>query len=212
MFNFLKKQSCKNNQELLSAYIDKQLTGTEKSDLEQHLKTCETCDKELASLRNTMLMLKRLPVAVPRHSFTVKESRPVKSTPFFGIFRLATIATAAILLFINAGDFLGVYPTTVPPASPQATVPAFSETPAPVPVRRSSQGRPETSMPLPVGSSGDMMVKEVPAPGINGAATEPAGQYVWPVRQVEIGLIFMVIVLFLLTLVARKKESVKVKR
>ncbi|MDZ4245567.1 MAG: zf-HC2 domain-containing protein [Dehalococcoidia bacterium] len=225
MINIFKKQPCKKNQELLSAYIDNQLTGTEKPALEQHLKTCGVCNNELTSLQTTKRMLKQLPVALPRRSFTVTASRPVASTSIFGIFRLATLATAVILLLINAGDFFGVYPLTMPSAPPQISVPEVVETPALVPTRGSGQGRPDISMPLPVGGSTvdvGAVVTPAPenlpqsaqqsAPGVGGAAGEPGGQYLWPVRQVEIGLIFMVVILFILTLVARKKVYVKVKR
>ncbi|HEX9117962.1 MAG TPA: zf-HC2 domain-containing protein [Anaerolineae bacterium] len=61
--------------ELLSAYLDNQITPVEKSRIEGHLGTCPACRAELASLRQTVALLQALPrVALP-HAFTLSTAQ-----------------------------------------------------------------------------------------------------------------------------------------
>ena len=53
--------------ELLSAYIDGEVSASETLRVEEHLSGCQECQDELASLRSTVGLLRRLPeLAVPR--------------------------------------------------------------------------------------------------------------------------------------------------
>jgi len=53
--------------EQLSAYIDKQLSAQERATCKLHLQTCEQCQSNLATLKQTVALLKALPQpALPR--------------------------------------------------------------------------------------------------------------------------------------------------
>lgn len=56
-------------QELLSDYLDGELSGEPLAELEQHLDTCEACQAELDSLRNTLSVLGGLKPAEPSPDF-----------------------------------------------------------------------------------------------------------------------------------------------
>ena len=60
--------------ELLSAYIDGEVTAAERGLVEAHLASCAVCGRDLATLRQTVALLGKLPqVAAPR-PFTLRES------------------------------------------------------------------------------------------------------------------------------------------
>jgi anti-sigma factor RsiW len=59
----------------LSAYLDQELTGTARQDLEAHLGTCETCRRRLAALRQTVSAVQGLPTEVPPRVFTIPPQR-----------------------------------------------------------------------------------------------------------------------------------------
>lgn len=66
--------------ELLSAYIDDEVSVDERALVEEHLATCNSCVQDLATLRQTVTLLGELPrMAAPR-PFTLRESdvRPVR--------------------------------------------------------------------------------------------------------------------------------------
>jgi anti-sigma factor RsiW len=59
--------------ERLSAYLDNQVSGAERAQLEAHLHQCALCQGDLESLRQTVTWLHMLPrVPVPR-AFTLSE-------------------------------------------------------------------------------------------------------------------------------------------
>lgn len=101
--------------ELLSAYIDGEVTGEESAYVERHIAECQHCSAELASLRWTVELLHEVPaIPVPR-SFVI---RPVdlEPEPRRGSLRLpgwlvnglqwATVATAVVTVLVFAFDFL----------------------------------------------------------------------------------------------------------
>src|SRR5437660_8141806 len=51
--------------EQLSAYVDGELTGDERDDLEQHLTGCSDCSATLRALRATLADMRALPAPVP---------------------------------------------------------------------------------------------------------------------------------------------------
>ena len=59
----------------LSAYLDKELTGTARQELEAHLQTCETCRRRLAALRQTVSAVQALPTEAPPRVFTIPPQR-----------------------------------------------------------------------------------------------------------------------------------------
>ncbi|MBI4333877.1 MAG: zf-HC2 domain-containing protein [Chloroflexi bacterium] len=230
MARFSEKQDCQEVREQLSAYMDGQLTPSEKGSIDRHLASCQPCQEELASLRATKNVLSLMPsVATPR-SFAIVSYRPARRAPAFSLLRLATAAAAFLLVLVGLGDFWGVYPR-VPlpaPASPPvaAATPAPEATPAPVvatPEPRSSPApstfkprEPSFGIPTPTVAtpapeppvSAATPAAEVPekaSPPVAGTAAPPAeGDYIWPVRQVQKGLVLAVVVLFGLSVIARQ--------
>lgn len=108
--------------ELLSAYIDGEVTPAEKQHVERHLATCHACVGELESLRWTVNLLHEVPpVAVPR-PFAVREAdlerqrrRFALPAWLFGGLRWATVATALLLILVLSADLLKVVgPAPIP--------------------------------------------------------------------------------------------------
>ncbi len=65
-------------QELLSDYLDGELSGEDVAALQQHLEECEECRLELDSLRETLSMLRGLKPAEPSSDFLQKVNRKVR--------------------------------------------------------------------------------------------------------------------------------------
>ncbi len=95
--------------ELLSAYIDGEVSASETLRVEEHLARCQECRDELASLRATVGLLRRLPeLAVPR-SFALSEAPQRRPTPtLVWTARLATSVAAVLLVALLLGDIVGL--------------------------------------------------------------------------------------------------------
>jgi hypothetical protein len=99
---------------MLSEYIDSSLSSENKSFVERHLQTCETCSKELESLRMTVQLLHRVTeVPVPR-SFTVTVPQHRRESAFGPAnlrrwLRPATAIVAIALVVLLMGDFLHAF-------------------------------------------------------------------------------------------------------
>lgn len=98
--------------ELLSAYLDKQVTPQERGRVEQHLRACAVCARELDTLRYTTDLLRATPrVSVP-HAFTLSEADVGRTAArrrarrFSAYLQGATAVVAALLLIVAAGDVL----------------------------------------------------------------------------------------------------------
>lgn len=110
--------------ELLSAYIDGEVTPDEAARVEQHLPTCRHCADELESLRWTVNLLREVPpIPVPR-SFAVRladlEPEPVQRRPLprwlLNGLQWATAATALLMMLLIAADFLNLGQPALPAA------------------------------------------------------------------------------------------------
>src|SRR3972149_4363013 len=95
----------------LSAHIDGQLTPREARGLETHLSACESCRRELAGLRITVMALRELPDVETPRSFALTPAqaarplpRPVAGPwPVTGV-RIASAAVAAVLAIVLVID------------------------------------------------------------------------------------------------------------
>ena len=150
--------------ELLSAYIDGEVSASETLRVEEHLAGCQECQDELASLRSTVGLLRRLPeLAVPR-SFALSEAPQRRPTPtIVWTARLATSVAAVLLVALLLGDIVGLVgqQRTLEDAVSRAEVQAPG---APAPMAAAAQ-RPEAA------------VRDIPkatAPGA-GVGTGPGG-------------------------------------
>jgi hypothetical protein len=121
--------------ELLSAYIDDEVTAEERTMVEQHLTMCSACVQNLATLRQAVALLKELPqIAVPR-PFTLRQAdvspaRRVRMPWWRLSWAQGLLAGAAMLLCVAAVGGILIFnrsarlPQSVAlqaPAAPQAT-------------------------------------------------------------------------------------------
>jgi len=127
MFDRLFKSEHQRVAEMLSAYLDGELSPKEQARVEKHLAQCADCVQNLYTLRQTVALLGQLPpVAVPR-SFAI---RPTPVAPRPGLFqmrrtyvylRAATAVATILLAVVLAGDafFTGLTPYLVPARAPE---------------------------------------------------------------------------------------------
>ncbi len=77
--------NCRRVVNLISAYIDGELTGAEMLEIRRHLSDCPECAEEHESIRATKLVLSRLATAVPRPDLadSIIRSLDVVRVPFY---------------------------------------------------------------------------------------------------------------------------------
>lgn len=150
--------------ELLSDYLDSQITPEQRSRIDQHLSTCAACRAELNSLRQTVALLHALPrVPVPR-AFTLSEAqvgaRRRNTSWIWGgarvmgaVAALVVVAALAVLVVQRPGQQAAPAPVaflptqaaaapTAPTAAPLAATAAESQP-------QSKQAQPDTAVPAP---------------------------------------------------------------
>jgi hypothetical protein len=115
--------------DLLSAYLDAQVTATERRRVAAHLEACAACRSELAGLRQTVTLLHALPrIPVPR-AFTLAEiqvgrGRPAAQPTWLGgMLRGLAAVSAVALVAVLAATLL------TRPAGPPAQELAYVVTP-----------------------------------------------------------------------------------
>ena len=62
--------------ELLSAYIDDELSPDDRRQVEEHLSSCEVCRREFEELRGISALVRELPTYLPRRVVEIDESAP----------------------------------------------------------------------------------------------------------------------------------------
>jgi hypothetical protein len=93
----------------LSAYVDQELTGTARQELEEHLKGCETCRRRLEALRQTINAIRALPQETPPRTFTIPAQRR-QSFRWLPTLAWAGGAAAAALIVVSVGISLSHFP------------------------------------------------------------------------------------------------------
>ena len=136
MLDFLRKMGRSEHElveESLSAYIDGELLAGEKARVEKHLEECEACSENLATLWQTVTLLKQLPTLPAPRSFAIRPA-PVRprarvTAPAwgYGLLKGATALAALLLVLLIGGDltlqFLGGFPLAArAPFAPAAEV------------------------------------------------------------------------------------------
>jgi len=150
---------------MLSPYIDGQLSSPDRERLEGHIERCDACRCQLESLRATVDLLHRVPMVSPPRYFTIAEAAPKRRAVAFGALRAATAVAVVFLAFLFVVDAINLFET------------------APVEDRLAQQDNATTPAPL----EGEGLDKE-PAPA-------EAEGYTWPVRQLELALVGVVVIL-----------------
>ena len=127
MFERLFKSEHQRVEEMLSAYLDGELSPKEQTRVEKHLARCADCAQNLHTLRQTVALLGQLsPVAVPR-SFAIRPvqvaQRPslFQTRPAYAYLRAATALATVLFAMVLAGDaFLtGLVPSLAPARAPE---------------------------------------------------------------------------------------------
>jgi anti-sigma factor RsiW len=120
-------------EESLSPYIDGELSAKETARVERHLQECRACAENLATLRQTVTLLKELPTVSAPRSFAVRPA-PVRpkvraAAPGwgYGLLKGATALAALLLVVLISGDLalqmLGGFRLAAPgPMAPAAEV------------------------------------------------------------------------------------------
>ncbi len=137
MFGPRKPQSGQHlTEELLSAYLDGQVTTGERARAEAHLVSCPACAGELRALRATVGLLRELPPAPLPRAFTLPATVPRRRASLwdtlsrgwgYRTLQGATVLAAVLLMALCSGDLLL---QTLPAMAPVARAPAAPPTQA----------------------------------------------------------------------------------
>jgi hypothetical protein len=155
--------------EMLSLYIDGELSSGDRARVEEHLAECDDCTWELETLRQTVDLMAQLPkVPVPR-AFTIYETPRPRP---FGLFQArwvytylkgATALAAALLILVLAADALFQFQrmtTSLAPAK-EFAAPAAAPT---VIARQEAPPAPTEAPSLPEEVLGEAEVTPSPSP------------------------------------------------
>ncbi len=167
--------------DLLSAYLDGQVTSRERARAEAHLAECPACAGELRALQATVSLLREMPSAPLPHAFTIPATatRRTRGITLWDTFSRgwgyralqgATLLAAVLLMTVCSGDLL--LQTTVPALAPAALAPAVASTPA-------TDQEWRTAQPSPTGARAARQAVEMTAP-VPAASTRPAALTVRP--------------------------------
>jgi len=178
--------------ELLSAYLDNQVTPAERARVEAHLRVCMTCQAELNSLRQTVTLLRALPrVPVPR-AFTLSEAQaglrrqPAQRGWLGGWLPGLAAATAVVLIAVVTSNLLGLpawaprqdlarqFEATAIPAAPAPMLAAPQEEVTALAEVAPAVAGEETAQPPAPAEVTSMPVAEVPLAALAPAGTAPA--------------------------------------
>ena len=117
--------------ELLSAYLDDQLSPTERAQLERRLQTDSHLRSTLNGIRLVKTRLTDLPKVKPPRNFTLTPQmagRPTRSpSPLIPALNWATALAAALFAVFIGADLLGTGRLAAPPAAPVSEVGLMQE-------------------------------------------------------------------------------------
>jgi hypothetical protein len=175
--------------EMLSAYLDGELSPKEQARVEKHLAQCADCAQNLHTLRQTVALLRGLPlVAVPR-SFAIRPAevarRPsvVPARRTYAYLRAATVLATVLLAVVLAGDaFLtGLAPYLTPARAPaviEREVPMEKAVVETVVVEKEVMVEKEavevTPSPIPAEKKEELVVTQKPLPTEGRMAAAPS--------------------------------------
>jgi hypothetical protein len=107
--------------ERLSAYLDGELPPSERSVVEHHVGACQSCQWDLATLRQSVQWTRELPTIPLPRAFTIPApAQPRRAArrrwTFLPLLQGATALVALLLFFVVAGDvmFTGLLPSFAP--------------------------------------------------------------------------------------------------
>jgi hypothetical protein len=165
MFKRFKRSEHERVEELLSAYIDGELSIEEATLVEKHLRDCSACTQDLETLRQTVNLVRQLPAISPPRSFTISHLVVPERPRAWGYVYLkgATALAALLLIVLLAGD-LGFQhlwaPRMAVPAPQPMAIEATVEAPE-VEIEMPAEGPPAREAPDQMGAQ---KVEETTAP------------------------------------------------
>src|SRR4030042_2226814 len=112
VFGRFKRDNCSKTKLRLSAYMDQRLSPQALDEVESHLVACHSCQKELGSLQTTVALLHRLPEMLPLRSFRIAQVEPSSRRTAMPLLRLATAATAVLLVMAFTADLTNLFATS----------------------------------------------------------------------------------------------------
>jgi len=148
-------------QEDLSAFLDGQLTPSDRARVQRHLKECADCRADLDALRHTVSLLRAVPALKPPRSFVLpvteaRRQRQARRQRLAYVYLQAATAVATVLLvLVVSGDAVLRYT----PAQPGARLPV-AHPPATAVVLESAPVAEDSALPEPA----PQMMQEPPAP------------------------------------------------
>ena len=161
-------------EELISAYLDKQVSAEEQEFFERHIALCAECRAQLEATRSMVAALRAMPVVRAPRSFVLpREMAKQPRRSFLSLYpalRLATVIAAMAFVVLFAGDLLisrssGVSaPQSVPAAAP---APAAMQAP-----ETARQGAPPQESPAAEAYSAAATAPAEPAAPAAGAVAE----------------------------------------
>ncbi len=125
--------------ERLSEYLDKRLDARSEAAVRRHVEACDACRQELAALKQTVTLLREMPMAPAPRSFLLTRAQagqPVRApwlrTPL--VWQVATSLATLFLAVMLVGDYFGGLGNGVPvsPAATPAPVTVATAQPTPV--------------------------------------------------------------------------------
>ena len=122
-----KVTGCNSVRELLSSYIDGELSVRERQFVDRHIESCQLCREELESLQKTINLVQHIPAIEPRRSFTV--SGDVKRTWDIKLKTLgtATALVAVCLMVVFIGDICHFFDAMPLPSQPWPQPPEINK-------------------------------------------------------------------------------------
>ena len=105
------KREHRHVRELLSAYVDDELSSRDRSQVEQHLSQCADCRADLHSLRWTKRLLGQAPALKVPRSFVIREAdlekaRPTRTRRSLWATQWATAVVALLFVLVMGSDLL----------------------------------------------------------------------------------------------------------
>ena len=122
--------------ETLSEYLSGRLPPEEVRHVEAHAETCTGCREELDSLRNTVGLMRRVPMAAPRTTFTLSEAPVGASSPgrvsWLPGWAYGAAASVAVMVFalVLSADVAGMLADDVAAPAPASGTPPADDTAA----------------------------------------------------------------------------------
>lgn len=168
--------------ELLSSYLDGQVSLPERRTVEEHLAGCAACRAELEELRQLTGLLRRLPQPPPPRSFVIgpQAARPAAlSGSFSGYLRaLSSVAAALLVVAVSFSLIVQGLPRQAPASAASAPFAAGATAPqAAAGAARAAGGVPaqaaQPSQPAASGPPAQAVQANKPAAGLAAPAAQP---------------------------------------